>query len=86
MPNVHLGPHFDRFVQEQVEVGRFQNLSEVVRAALSMLEDAEVSAAERRAAIRAELAARAQDGHPMQPAAEVFAVLRSRLKAELLGD
>jgi antitoxin ParD1/3/4 len=82
MPNVNLGSHFDRFVQEQVEVGRFQNVSEVVRAALRLLEDAEVSAAERRAAIRAELAARAQDGQPMQPAAQVFAELRARVTAD----
>ncbi|MCA3309722.1 MAG: type II toxin-antitoxin system ParD family antitoxin, partial [Roseomonas sp.] len=27
MPNVNLGPHFDRFVQEKLTEGRYQNAS-----------------------------------------------------------
>ncbi len=77
MPNVNLGPHFDRFVQEKLEEGRFQNASEVIRAGLRLLEDAEAAAQERRAAIRADLAARVQDGQPMVPAARVFDDLRA---------
>ena len=77
MPNVNLGPHFDRFVQAKLDEGRFQNASEVIRAGLRLLEDAETAAAERRAAIRTELALRADDGRPMQPAATVFEELRA---------
>ena len=39
MPNVNLGPHFDRFVQEKLAEGRYQNASEVIRAGLRLLED-----------------------------------------------
>ena len=77
MPNVNLGPHFDRFVQEKLEEGRFQNASEVIRAGLRLLEDAEAAAQERRAAIRADLAERTQDGQPIVPAARVFEDLRA---------
>ena len=80
MPNVHLGLHFERFVQEQIEGGRFQNASEVVRAGLRLLEDHEAGQAERRAEIRAELAARVGDGKPLQSAGEVFAALRAQIQ------
>jgi putative addiction module CopG family antidote len=90
MPNVNLGPHFDRFVQEKLTEGRYQNASEVVRAGLRLLEDAEATNLERRAAIRAELAVRANDGRPTQPAARVFEDLRahhqSQVKADTHGD
>jgi antitoxin ParD1/3/4 len=83
MPNVHLGTHFERFVQTQIEGGRFQNASEVVRAGLRLLEDHEASQALRRDEIRAELAARASDGQALQPAAEVFAALRAHHAAQV---
>jgi antitoxin ParD1/3/4 len=86
MPNVNLGPHFDRFVQQKLEEGRFQNASEVVRAGLRLLEDAEASAQERRAAIRAELAERAQDGQAMTPASRVFEDLRAHHAAQEKAD
>jgi antitoxin ParD1/3/4 len=86
MPNVHLGPHFEQFVQQQIDGGRFQNVSEVVRAGLRLLEDSEAVAAERRAAIRAELATRASDGAPRIPAEEVFASLRIHHEAATEAD
>jgi len=86
MPNVNLGPHFDRFVQEKLAEGRYQNASEVVRAGLRLLEDAEATNLERRAAIRAELAERANDGRPTQPAARVFEDLRNHHKSQLQAD
>ena len=49
MPNVSLGDHFEEFVSRQVADGRFQNASEVVRAGVRMLEDFELSRAERAA-------------------------------------
>jgi len=36
-----LSPHFETFIQEQIESGRFNNASEVVRAGLRLLEDTE---------------------------------------------
>ena len=39
--SVALSPHFEIFVKEQVNVGRFNNVSEVVRAGLRLLEDQE---------------------------------------------
>ena len=86
MPNLNLGPHFDRFVQEKLTEGRYQNASEVVRAGLRLLEDAEATNIERRAAIRAELAERANDGRPTQPAARVFEELRAHHKSQVKAD
>lgn len=39
--SVTLGDHFDGFITGQIESGRFSSASEVVRAALRMLENTE---------------------------------------------
>ena len=39
--SVALSEHFEIFVKQQVSVGRFNNVSEVVRAGLRLLEDQE---------------------------------------------
>jgi antitoxin ParD1/3/4 len=39
--SVTLGEHFDRFVAEKIKEGRFQSVSEVVRAGLRKLEEDE---------------------------------------------
>jgi antitoxin ParD1/3/4 len=39
--SVLLGDHFETFIQEQVKTGRYGTASEVVRAALRILEDEE---------------------------------------------
>ena len=39
--NVHLTPELERFARECVECGRYNNVSEVVRASLRLLQDAE---------------------------------------------
>ena len=41
MPNVALGNHYEEFIRKQLESGRYNNVSEVVRAGLRMLEDYE---------------------------------------------
>lgn len=39
--SISLGNHFDDFVQNRVSEGRFNNVSEVVRAGLRLLEEEE---------------------------------------------
>ncbi len=39
--SISLGSYFDNFVSSQVSVGRFKNVSEVIRAGLRLLEDEE---------------------------------------------
>ena len=39
--SITLGNHFEEFIARQLETGRFGSASEVVRAGLRMLEDAE---------------------------------------------
>jgi antitoxin ParD1/3/4 len=39
--SVTLGEHFDKFVEEKINEGRFQSVSEVVRAGLRKLEEDE---------------------------------------------
>ena len=43
MASISLGDHFEKFAQEQIAQGRYQNVSEVVRAGLRMLEDSEMT-------------------------------------------
>lgn len=39
--SISLGNYFDQFVQSQVSVGRYKNVSEVIRAGLRLLENEE---------------------------------------------
>jgi antitoxin ParD1/3/4 len=39
--NIHLTPELERFARECVETGRYNNVSEVMRAALRMLQEQE---------------------------------------------
>ena len=48
-----VGDRYDAFIARQVEAGRFNNASEVVRAGLRMLEDYETRLAEVRALVDA---------------------------------
>lgn len=41
MPNYALNEHYETFIKKQLESGRYNNASEVVRAGLRMLEDFE---------------------------------------------
>ena len=58
MPNVSLTPELDAFAAACVSSGRYANISEVHRAALRLLRDAEAH----RAAFTAMLLAAEQDG------------------------
>ena len=48
---VSLGPHYEAFIQASIEGGRYNNASEVVRAALRRLEEDEACLAAIRAAL-----------------------------------
>ena len=78
--NVNLTPELERFAQGCVESGRYNNVSEVVRSALRMLQEAE----ERRAAFVASLEAAREEGFRAGFASvdEVEAAMRTALDAE----
>ncbi|MGU3494018.1 type II toxin-antitoxin system ParD family antitoxin [Xanthobacteraceae bacterium A53D] len=78
MPNVSLGPHFEAFIARQIEEGRFQNASEVVRAGLRLLEDHELSHAERLAELKRQIDEAMDDPRPNVPIDEVVEHFRKR--------
>lgn len=78
--SVALGNHFEEFIKEQLASGRFNNVSEVVRAGLRLLEDEE----KLRQIRRAELEAAIQAGIDSEDAGtieEVIAKNRARRRA-----
>ena len=50
--SISLGDYFDQFINSQISVGRYKNVSEVVRAGLRLLEDEESKIIALRAAIQ----------------------------------
>lgn len=50
--SISLGTHFDEFVQNSINEGRFKNVSEVIRAALRLLEEEESRVAALKSAIQ----------------------------------
>lgn len=78
--SVALGPHFETFVRNQVQSGRFNNASEVVRAGLRLLEDTEHRKQLELETLRAEIAAGRASG-PAKPAAEIFDRLEAKYTA-----
>lgn len=60
--SVALSPHFKSFVREQVATGRFNNVSEVIRAGLRLLEDQEQLKALRLQELRSAIDAGAASG------------------------
>lgn len=50
--SISLGNYFDQFVQSQVSAGRYKNVSEVIRAALRLLENEESKTIALKSAIR----------------------------------
>ncbi len=82
MPNVSLGPHFEDFVSRQISDGRFQNASEVVRAGLRLLEDQELSRAERVARLARSINAAFDAPEADVSAEEAFGCLEERFGAD----
>ena len=60
--SVTLSPHFEKFIQEQIKSGRYNNASEVMRAALRLLEDQHVRARLQQQELRAAIAAGVASG------------------------
>jgi antitoxin ParD1/3/4 len=57
MPSSYtLGEHFERFIKEQVDLGRYASASEVIRDALRLLEEEDQRRAATLEALRAEVA------------------------------
>lgn len=79
-PSVALGSHSEGFVRDQVQTGRFNNVSEVVRAGLRLLEESEQRRLLELEALRAEIAAGRTSGEP-KPAKAVFDRIQARYTA-----
>jgi len=80
MASIALGAHFEEFIRKQVEGGRYNNASEVVREALRLLEDAEVVRAHRLRQLEAAVGEGIADAAAgrLRPAEEVFERLRRK--------
>ena len=77
-----LGDHFERFIEAQVKNGRFNNASEVVRAGLRLLEDAETVSEEKLRKLDEAIARGLADAEAgrMKPAEEVFDRLEAKFR------
>lgn len=79
--SVALGSHFEEFIRDQVRTGRFNNVSEVVRAGLRLLEESEQRRQLELEALRAGIAAGRASGEP-KPADAVFDRLEAKYTAQ----
>jgi antitoxin ParD1/3/4 len=75
--SVALSPHFETFIRDQVESGRYNNVSEVVRAGLRLLEDTERQQAIQLQGLRNDIAAGKASGAPVE-AESVFDRLQAK--------
>ena len=82
--SVALGNHFETFIREQIASGRFNDVSEVVRAGLRLLEQQEPRYQLELEALRAEIAAgRAGSA---QSADDVFQRLEAKYRDAAAAD
>ena len=79
--SVALGNHFETFVRDQLQSGRFNNVSEVIRAGLRLLEEREERKQLELDVLRAEIAAGRASG-PTKPADAVFDRLEAKYAAQ----
>jgi len=77
--SVALSSHFETFVRDQVESGRYNNASEVVRAGLRLLEDQQKQAELQLEAMKAAITAGLASG-PGIAAGEVFDRLEAKYR------
>lgn len=83
MPTIALGNHYDEFIKKQLEAGRYDDASEVIRAGLRLLENHE---AERDRWLKEEIPARyeelVKDPSIGVPAEEVRARFEAKRRAD----
>lgn len=77
---ISLTPELESFVQDQVASGRFASSSEVIRAGLRLLGDAEAERAARLASLQAWVRESLDDASPVEPADKVFSEMSARAK------
>lgn len=77
--SVALGAHFEEFVKAQLNSGRYNNVSEVVREGLRMLEDQEKWRQLKLETLRAEIQ-KGLDSGPGIPAEDVFSRLEAKYR------
>ena len=82
--SVALSSHFESFIRDQVESGRYNNVSEVVRAGLRLLEDTERQQALQLQALRSDIAAGKASGPPVE-AEPVFDRLKAKYAQQASG-
>ena len=78
--SVVLSPYFESFTKEQVNTGRFNNVSEVLRAGLRLLEDQEQAQAVKLRELRAAIHAGDESGSGIE-ANKVFDRLEKKYKS-----
>lgn len=79
MPSSYvIGDHFEAFIKEQIQQGRYASASEVVRDGLRALEDRERLRAARLEALRADIQHGAGSGAGIEAGA-VFSEVRKRV-------
>jgi antitoxin ParD1/3/4 len=82
--SIALTPHFESFVRDQVATGRYNNISEVVRAALRLLEDQQQRQTLEVEELKAAIAAGMASG-PGKSADEVFSRLEKKYRKQAAG-
>lgn len=82
--SVALSSHFETFVRDQVESGRYNNASEVVRAGLRLLEDQQKQAELQLDAMKAAIAAGLASGRSI-PGDQVFDRLEAKYRKQAAG-
>jgi antitoxin ParD1/3/4 len=81
MPSSYaVGEHFEQFIRNQVDGGRYASASEVVRDALRLLEEQEKLRSMKLQELR-QLIQEGIDSGPGKPAKQVFAELRKKIDA-----
>ncbi len=80
MPSSYaIGDHFEEFIKQQIQLGRYATASEVVRDGLRALEDRETLRTAKLEALRSEIQRGADSGAGIE-AGKVFSEVKKRLK------
>ena len=86
MPNVSIGANLEAFIEQQLEHGRYQNASEVVRAGLRLLQEHELDVSERAARLAREINTAFDEGGDDVGLDEAFDRLDKRHAGDLKAD